>query len=189
MKCIFLGYNENETRLINLIRSKNHKVDNFKTYLSINQAKSADIIFSFGYVKIIKKKILNIVNRPIINLHMSLLPFNRGAHPNFWSLIENTPSGITIHEIDEGIDTGKIIVQKRYNIDITLKQFSTFRKTYNFLFHKIEDLFEKNLDKILYNQYSKFKQKGKFTFHAKKNLPKSLKNWDTNIVNFKKNYR
>ena len=186
MNCIFLGYDEKKTRLIKLIRSKKYEVDNFNTEISLKQAKESDIIISFGYNTIIKKEIINIVNRPIINLHMSFLPYNRGAHPNFWSLIENTTKGITIHEIDNGIDTGDIIFQEKYEIDISLDEFSTFRKTYDFLFNKIEDLFEKNIDKILNNKYSKFKQKGKSTFHKKSDLPSSLKNWDTNIIRFKK---
>ncbi len=44
---------------------------------------------------------------------MGYLPFNRGAHPNFWSFMEKTPSGVTMHEINSGIDKGKIIVQKK----------------------------------------------------------------------------
>ena len=49
---------------------------------------------------------------PIVNLHKAYLPYNKGAHPNFWSFAENTPSGITIHVIDSGIDTGNIIYRK-----------------------------------------------------------------------------
>ncbi|MCL0081308.1 hypothetical protein M1N64_03665 [Peptococcaceae bacterium] len=41
-----------------------------------------------------------------INLHISFLPWNRGADPNFWSFIENAPVGVSIHYLDEGIDTG-----------------------------------------------------------------------------------
>ena len=88
MNCIFLGYDEKKTRLIKLIRSKKYEVDNFNTEISLKQAKESDIIISFGYNTIIKKEIINIVNRPIINLHMSFLPYNRGAHPNFWSFLK-----------------------------------------------------------------------------------------------------
>jgi len=41
------------------------------------------------------------------------LPYNKGSHPNFWSFIENSPKGVSIHEIDEGIDTGKLIASKK----------------------------------------------------------------------------
>ena len=49
---------------------------------------------------------------------MSYLPYNRGAHPNFWSFVNNTVKGVTIHEIDQGIDTGKIILQKSIKFDL-----------------------------------------------------------------------
>ena len=38
-------------------------------------------------------------------MHISYLPFNRGAHPNYWSFKDNSPKGVTIHFIDNGIDT------------------------------------------------------------------------------------
>ena len=186
MICIFLGYGRKKTRLINLIESKNIKVINLKRSITTKDIKKADLIISFGYRKIIKEKILKQIHRPIINLHMSFLPFNRGANPNFWSFIENTPKGVTIHEINNKIDSGNIIVQKRYKINIKKIKFSSFRKSYNFLFKEVENLFEKNIKKILFNKYSTFKQKGKGTFHIKSNLPKSLKSWDTNILKYKK---
>ena len=186
MICIFLGYGKKETRLIKLIESKNIKVINLKRSITLKDVKKADIIISFGYRKIIKEKILKSAQRPIINLHMSYLPFNRGAHPNFWSFIKNTPKGVTIHEINKKIDSGNIIVQKKLRMNISKKKFSTFKKTYNFLFKEIENLFEKNIRKILNNNYSSYKQKGKATFHHKSNLPKSLKNWDINILKYKK---
>ena len=37
----------------------------------------------------------------------------QGAHPNFWSFYDNTPSGVTIHLIDAGIDTGDVLYQKK----------------------------------------------------------------------------
>ena len=43
---------------------------------------------------------------------MSYLPWNRGADPNFWSILEDTPKGVTIHIMDESIDTGDILYQK-----------------------------------------------------------------------------
>ena len=68
---------------------------------------------SFGYRKIIHNKILKKLHKPIVNLHISYLPYNRGSHPAFWAFLDRTPSGVTIHELDKGIDTGKIIFQKK----------------------------------------------------------------------------
>lgn len=46
-----------------------------------------------------------------MNLHISYLPWNKGADPNFWSCIDGTPAGVTLHHIDAGVDTGDIIAQ------------------------------------------------------------------------------
>lgn len=63
----------------------------------------------FGYI--ISPAFLDIFPRGIVNLHPSLLPYNRGAYPNVWSIVDETPAGVTLHYIDEGIDTGDILAQ------------------------------------------------------------------------------
>ncbi len=52
----------------------------------------------------------------IINLHISLLPWNRGADPNFWSWREDTPKGVTIHQVDKGLDTGPVLVASEHSL-------------------------------------------------------------------------
>jgi methionyl-tRNA formyltransferase len=47
-----------------------------------------------------------------LNLHISLLPLNRGAHPAAWAIREGTKHGVTIHKIDSGLDTGEIVYQE-----------------------------------------------------------------------------
>jgi methionyl-tRNA formyltransferase len=74
--------------------------------------------------KIINEDLVNKLKNPIINLHIGYLPFNRGFHPNLWSFLENTPSGVTIHEIDKGLNTGPIILQKQINFKNSLLNFN-----------------------------------------------------------------
>ena len=74
-----------------------------------------DFIISYGYRHILKKEILDRFPNKAINFHISLLPWNRGADPNLWSFIENTPKGVTIHYLDYGIDTGDILAQQEVN--------------------------------------------------------------------------
>lgn len=71
---------------------------------------ATDLVVSFGYRHILKEPILSAV--PIVNLHVSYLPWNRGADPNFWSWFDATPKGVTIHHIDAGVDTGDILAQR-----------------------------------------------------------------------------
>ena len=98
----FLGYSKKKTRLISFLKKKKKikLVQLFNKDLSLKNAARADLIISFGYKKIINQNILNIVKRPIINLHISYLPYNRGKYPNYWSFVNKTPKGVTIHEID-----------------------------------------------------------------------------------------
>ncbi|MDP4013855.1 MAG: formyltransferase family protein [Candidatus Nanopelagicales bacterium] len=49
--------------------------------------------------------------RGVLNLHPALLPFNRGSHPAVWAIWDGTPNGVSIHVIDEGIDTGPVVAQ------------------------------------------------------------------------------
>lgn len=87
-----------------------------------------DFVVSDRYEFIINKNILNLFNKKIINLHPSLLPWNKGYHSNFWSIYDKTPKGVSIHIIDEGIDTGEIVAQDEivYFDDDTLK--TTYKK-------------------------------------------------------------
>ena len=67
---------------------------------------------SHGYRRILRRDVLDLIPDGFINLHISLLPYNRGADPVLWSVLEDTPAGVTIHYIDEGVDTGDVIAQR-----------------------------------------------------------------------------
>ena len=140
------------------------------------------MIISFGYRHLISDDIIK--KKKVINLHMSYLPYNRGAHPNFWSFAENTPSGVTIHKADKGIDNGDIIYQKLLDFELNKNRKKlTFSNTYSVLKSEIENLFITNFENILYNQYHQFKQIGNGTFHNARELPHILKSWNQNIYN------
>jgi methionyl-tRNA formyltransferase len=48
-----------------------------------------------------------------LNLHPGYLPYNRGKHPNFWCLVDETPCGAALHFVDPGVDTGPVIARAR----------------------------------------------------------------------------
>ena len=102
--------------------------------------------------------------------------------------MENTPAGVSIHKIDKGIDTGNIILRKKINFNIKLKKFSTFKKTYNYLFNEVEKLFKKNFNKIYNKKHKIILDNRKGTFHYKKDLPKWMR-WNMNISLAKKIYK
>ena len=184
-KCLFLGYDEKKTKVIDFMKKKKVKVKKFLNQdLEIKDTIDMDLIVSFGYRKIISQSVLSQFKKPIINLHMSYLPYNRGSHPNFWSFIDNTPKGVTIHEVSNGIDDGNIIFQKKYDMDPSLEKFSTFKKTYSFLFEGLENLFIEKFDEIVSNSYSSKKQGDFFTFHRLSDLPSTFNDWDENIIDY-----
>lgn len=49
---------------------------------------------------------------PVLNVHPSLLPWNRGSCPNVWPLLDGSPAGVSIHWMDAGIDTGPVVLQR-----------------------------------------------------------------------------
>lgn len=62
---------------------------------------------------IIRKELIGYPKHGFVNTHPSYLPYNRGKHYNFWALAEQTPFGVTLHKVDEGIDSGPIIAQRK----------------------------------------------------------------------------
>jgi len=92
---------------------------------NINEPKSleilskfnCDIFVSMSFNQIFKSEILNLTPKGFINCHASALPFYRGRNNLNWVLINGEKEfGVTVHHIDEGIDTGDIILQRKYSI-------------------------------------------------------------------------
>jgi methionyl-tRNA formyltransferase len=67
--------------------------------------------------KILKRPLLDAPRLGFLNTHPSLLPHSRGKHYNFWALVEQAPFGVTIHRVDDGVDTGDIVAQSPINYD------------------------------------------------------------------------
>jgi len=176
-KITFLGYSKNETTLIIELEQRNCLVQTFSRKIDLSDVKGSDLIISFGYSHILKSDFIDNCGCPIINLHIAYLPFNKGAHPNFWSFYDGTPSGVSLHLIDEGIDTGPILYQKQIKFD----HEKTFAETYKRLKKEIEGLFIENIQSILEKEWTERKQIEKGTLHYIRDLPKEFRGWDTLI--------
>lgn len=178
MRILFLGYNNKQSTLIDFLEKRGHQIswtDSREIFVD-----GYDLIISFGYRHIIPKNILDKLNRPIINLHISYLPFNKGAHPNFWAHYEGTQSGVSIHEIDDGIDTGRIIYKSKVELDESL----TLKKSYDILYQKIQLLFKENIEELEKFSYKTIPNKIKGTYHKKSDLPEWV-DWDLTIKEVK----
>jgi len=92
------------------IRGNNKFIDKIKPL-------NPDLIITAAYGQILPKEILNIPHLGCINIHASLLPEYRGASPIQQVLIDGKDrTGISIFYMDEGMDTGDIIIQKELKI-------------------------------------------------------------------------
>ena len=77
------------------------------------RAKEPDLIVVVAFGQILKKKLLDIPKWGVINVHASLLPYLRGAAPIQWTILnDETKTGLTVMQMDEGMDTGPILFQE-----------------------------------------------------------------------------
>lgn len=109
-----------------------------------------DQAFSINFGHMIEKQIISEFDCGIINLHTSFLPFNRGSATNVFSIVSPHPAGVSLHYIDEGIDSGDIIAQKK----IQLYSTDTGESLYYRLQEEMLCLFKDELDSILSNSFS-----------------------------------
>lgn len=183
MRILFLGYTE--SKIPDSLRKLGHSCmignpDDRITHQDIADCGIEQII-SFGYRKILKQDVLDSVKGRAINLHISLLPFGRGSHPLLWANLENSPTGVTIHVIDSGVDTGKIILQRQMELPGT----QTLKSGHAVLKQGVEELFIKNMSWIVKGEGTRTPQLGKSTCHGKADAEKILtllpKGWDTTL--------
>jgi folate-dependent phosphoribosylglycinamide formyltransferase PurN len=77
------------------------------------RAMTPDLLVSIYFNQRIGREVLASVSGGAINLHPAMLPQNRGPSPNFWVIAEGeNHTGVTVHWIDEGIDSGDLILQR-----------------------------------------------------------------------------
>jgi len=73
-----------------------------------------DVVAVYG-TRILKKDTLDAVSAPFVNYHAGINPKYRGQHPGYWALASGDPdhAGVTIHLVDQGVDTGSVLYQMR----------------------------------------------------------------------------
>jgi methionyl-tRNA formyltransferase len=78
----------------------------------------AELAVVVAYGKILPKPVLDALPRGCINVHASILPKYRGAAPVQWAVINHEPeTGVAIMQLDEGMDTGPVLLERRVAID------------------------------------------------------------------------
>lgn len=183
MRILFLGSTDSEICQFLQAEGNEVSVTSEKLLPSSFDYRKFDRVVSHGYRHLIKPEVLALFKEPAINCHISLLPWNRGANPNFWSVYENTPKGVTIHEIDAGLDTGPVVAQKKIN---EFSSEETLASTYQLLQKEISELFKESWRSIADSSYVPMRNPAsRGTYHALKDiepLKKILvKGWDTPV--------
>ncbi len=165
---IYLTNNKNTLELYRWLKQK-ACVHLFSDKLTLDQAVrlNPDLIISYNYRYLISSDIIAYMDGRMINLHCSCLPWNRGADPNFWSFYDHTPKGVTIHQISEKLDRGKILYQKEC---FFYPENETFATTYCKLHNEMDELLKMHWEDILSGSYELYDQPGSGSYHSSNDL-------------------
>ena len=84
--------------------------------MELLQSLHLDFIIGVHFPYLVPPQVLSLPRLGVLNLHPAFLPYNRGWHTPSWAILEDTPIGASLHFMDEGIDTGDIVHQKRIEV-------------------------------------------------------------------------
>ena len=185
MKVLFLGRDDSEI-LAHLREEHGDVVAHAKHYSEFaTDVELSDFIVSHGYRHLLPPSLLATFSGRAINCHISYLPWNRGADPNLWSWLDGTPRGVTIHYLDEGVDTGDIIARRAVDFSSTIDA-ETLATTYRRLQAEIAELFRNVWPTVRSGECERQRQRGLGSLHRMrdKELYSHLlvDGWDTSIV-------
>ncbi len=86
-------------------------------YVAYAESLAPDVVVSVAATQKFESDLLSVPDEAAINLHSSLLPEYRGVSPSFWTLRHGeSETGVTVHLMDEDIDTGDVLVQRPLSI-------------------------------------------------------------------------
>lgn len=184
---LYLTNNNNTLDLCEWLSLKNNCIlFSDKVDISLLNKIKPDIIISYNYKYIITNDVISYMKSNIVNLHISYLPWNKGSNPNFWSFIENTPKGVSIHLVDATLDTGAILFQKEIFFDEAIE---TLKTSYKKLHREMKILFKDNWENIKEKNYKIEKQSLRGSYHNSLDYKTYLHdiniNYDETIIELK----
>jgi methionyl-tRNA formyltransferase len=111
------------------------------------------IFISLEFDRIIKPHLFQ--SKRLYNIHFSALPYYKGMYTSALPILHGEAgTGVTLHKIDHGIDTGEIIAQIKFPIDLN----DTVRDLYFKYFHHGFELFKENIELLLTQNYVSYPQ-------------------------------
>ncbi|UFH52975.1 formyltransferase family protein [Spirosoma sp. KNUC1025] len=150
-------------------------VDSSSDLKSVLEENPFDFLFSITNGYILPEAILRLPRQHTINYHDGPLPAYAGVHATFWALINGeTTHGITWHLVDAGIDTGAIIKQRVFPIEVSETSISLNAKSYTAAI----DSFREVVDDLLTDNLKTHPQNltGR-SYYARNKRPDLFINW------------
>ena len=187
MKILCLYNNICAIELFEWLQEQGHKIVYRSNKITAQwcREQNFDLTVSYTYRYILTQDILVALKNNVVNIHNSYLPWNRGADPNIWSIIDDTPRGVTLHYMDSSLDKGYIIAQRL----VGKETGETLRSSYEKLDIVAKQLFQEAF--AFYKDWPGMKKVplGNGTFHSLQDgiIAKSVINtYEMTIVEFKK---
>lgn len=177
MKILCLYHNICAIELFKWIEGENHIIVYCTEKLDVQWCREQhfDLTVSYTIRYILTHDILTALHNNVVNIHNSYLPWNRGADPNIWSIVDGTPRGVTIHYMDTRLDQGYIIAQKL----VKKKEGETLRSSYENLDKAAKELFKEAFAYYEYWPQMKKYPLGIGTYHSLKDGEQMKKLIDT----------
>ncbi len=144
------------------------KVDvNSPAFIEEMRAHQIDLVLLAWWPSIIRGPAIRAARVGWVNLHPSLLPYNRGKHPYYWAIVDGTPFGVTQHLIDESVDTGPILFQRECPVATT----ATGESLYNLSVEQSINLFKETYHRVVTLDFIPMPQDESIaTFHRAKEI-------------------
>lgn len=121
----------------------------YESFVETIRALTPDLIVVNSYSMIIRDDALALIRLGGLNIHGALLPRNRGCNPIQWAIINGeTETGVSLHQIDSGLDTGPIVDQRAIQILFDDSWMDVRKK----LEQSTDELIAANLQSILYEK-------------------------------------
>ena len=126
--------------------AQNHQISVVKPETSqdlVGKIEELDLVLTIGYGVLLPEAILSLPKKGFLNLHFSLLPAYRGAAPAQRALHNGeTVTGVTVFQLDKGMDTGPIFAQESITIEPSWRSFELLKELSNLGPKVVERAFE-----------------------------------------------
>ncbi|MBI2058316.1 MAG: formyl transferase [Nitrospirae bacterium] len=128
---VFLGLNGLGSRILGWLAEQGEQIACVLTrreQLPLLRRLRPDLVVSCGFRFLVPPKYLEMPPLGCINVHTSYLPHNRGTYTNAWSILDNTPAGVSIHKMVRRVDSGPIFARRRVAVEFSDTGKSLYEK-------------------------------------------------------------